>query len=268
MEKSIIYLISDSLGETAEHVINATLLQFELDDNYIVHRSPYVKDRREIEQILIQANKDDALVGYTLVDQNLRSYVQLKSKELKIESIDIIGPMLDGMARLFKQPPMMRPGLNHQLNESYFKRIEAIEFAVKYDDGKDPRGIEQADIVLIGVSRTSKTPLAQYLALKSLKVANVPMVPEVDPPKELFNTDPSKCYGLKISPRKLNEIRKERLKSLGLRSNANYATFDRIDQELEHFDSVIDRLGCPVLDVSDKAVEETASLILQIHMSR
>src|SRR5699024_303236 len=263
-----IYLLSDSLGETAEQVIKASLLQFNHDRNFEIYRSPYLKNKREIKHVLIQATRRHAIVGYTLVDEDLRQYVRQKAKELKIEAIDILGPMLEGMERLFDQKPKMTPGLSHQLNESYFKRIEAIEFAVKYDDGRDPKGIEQADIVLIGVSRTSKTPLAQYLALKSLKVANVPLVPEVDPPKELFNTDPSKCYGLKISSEKLNGIRKERLKSLGLRSNANYARLDRIDQELEYFDSIVDRLGCPVLDVTNKAVEETANIILQIQMTR
>lgn len=141
------------------------------------------------------------------------------------------------------------------------KKWEAIEFAVKYDDGRDPRGILKADIVLIGVSRTSKTPLSQYLAHKRLKVANVPIVPEVDPPEELFNVDPKKCIGLKISPDKLNHIRKERLKSLGLNDKAIYANINRIKEELEYFEKIVDRIGCQVVDVSNKAVEETANII-------
>lgn len=268
MKKSIIYLLSDSLGETAEQVIKASLLQFDNGQDYELYRSPYIKSKEQIDQILAQATRDHAIVGYTLVDPDLRQYVMQKSNELKLEVIDIIGPMLEAMERLFEKKPKMKPGLNHQLDESYFKRVEAIEFAVKYDDGRDPKGIEQADIVLIGVSRTSKTPLSQYLALKSLKVANVPVVPEVEPPKELFNTDPSKCYGLKISSGKLNGIRKERLKALGLKASANYAALERIDQELEYFDAIVDRLGCPVVDVTDKAVEETANIILQIEMTR
>src|SRR5690606_21870308 len=126
----------------------------------------------------------------------------------------------------------------HQLDEAYFKKVEAIEFAVKYDDGKDPRGILKADIVLIGVSRTSKTPLSQYLALKRYKVANVPIVPEVDPPEELFLVSPKKCIGLRISPEKLTEIRKERLLALGLNEKAHYANINRIKEELEYFDRI------------------------------
>src|SRR5699024_9883608 len=144
-----------------------------------------------------------------------------------------------------------------------FQRIEAIEFAVRYDDGRDPRGIARADIVLIGVSRTSKTPLSQYLAHQRIKVANVPVVPEVDPPEELFRIDKSRCIGLKIRRKKLNEIRKERLKALGLDDHTTYATLKRIDEELGFFDKIVDKIGCEVIDVSNKAVEETANIILQ-----
>ncbi|MBF6632860.1 MAG: kinase/pyrophosphorylase, partial [Planococcus sp. (in: Bacteria)] len=148
------------------------------------------------------------------------------------------------------------------LDDDYFKKVEAIEFAVKYDDGRDPRGILMADIVLVGISRTSKTPLSQYLAHKRLKVANVPLVPEVDPPEELYHVDPKKCFGLVISPDKLNSIRKERLIALGLNDDANYAKLDRIHEEIGHFHNVVDRIGCEILDVTNRAVEETANLIL------
>src|SRR5690625_3803365 len=126
-----------------------------------------------------------------------------------------MGPMMHAMEKKFNKSPHLEPGLVHKLDEDYFKRVEAIEFAVKYDDGRDSRGISRADIILIGVSRTSKTPLSQYLALKRLKVANIPIVPEVDPPEQLFQVDPAKCIGLSIQPEKLNHIRKERLKALG-----------------------------------------------------
>lgn len=147
--------------------------------------------------------------------------------------------------------------------KSTFKKIEAIEFAVKYDDGRDARGILKADIVLIGISRTSKTPLSQYLAHnKRLKVANVPLVPEVDPPEELYQVAKEKCFGLKIIPDKLNHIRKERLKSLGLSDGATYANINRIQEEIDHFEEVISKINCQVIDVSNKAIEETANIIV------
>ena len=157
--------------------------------------------------------------------------------------------------------PLHEPGIMHKLDEEYFKKVEAIEFAVKYDDGRDPRGVLKADLVLIGVSRTSKTPLSQYLAHRRIKVANVPIVPEVDPPEELLSIDPAKCIGLKISPEKLIGIRTERLRTLGLSDSANYAKLERIKEELAYFEKVIDRIGCPVIDVTNKAVEETANII-------
>src|SRR5699024_12117427 len=160
---------------------------------------------------------------------DLRMYINKQAKKLEIESIDIMGPMKDAIGKVFKDEPRLEPGLVYKLDKDYFERIESIEFAVKYDDGRDPRGISKADIVLIGVSRTSKTPLSQFLAHKRSKVANVPIVPEVDPPEELFEVDPKKCIGLRINPEKLNSIRKERLKSLGLGDQASYANMQRIE---------------------------------------
>ncbi|WP_173916114.1 pyruvate, water dikinase regulatory protein [Halobacillus sp. Marseille-Q1614] len=263
MGKPIIYILSDSVGETAELVVKAALSQFD-DGPFDVQRIPYVEDKGTINEAIAQAKEHNALIGFTLVDPEFREHLLTKSKEHNLECVDIMGPMMDAMQRFFKTEPRLEPGLVHKLDEDYFKRVEAIEFAVKYDDGRDARGIPKADIVLIGVSRTSKTPLSQYLAHKRLKVANVPIVPEVEPPEELYNVDPKKCIGLKISPQKLNDIRKERLKSLGLGSEASYANMDRIRQEIRHFNSVVDRIGCEVIDVSHKAVEETANIIVNI----
>lgn len=259
----VVYVLSDSVGETAELVIKAGLSQFNHED-YKIQRIPYVEEQETIDEALQLAKEKEGIIGFTLVDPKLRDYLNKQAKTLNIEAIDIMGPMMESMQRVFVHPPRLEPGLVHKLDEDYFKRVEAIEFAVKYDDGRDSRGISRADIVLIGVSRTSKTPLSQYLALKRLKVANVPIVPEVDPPEELFQVDPSKCFGLRISPQKLNGIRKERLKALGLGDQATYANIQRIHEELDYFDEVIQKIGCEVIDVSNKAVEETANSI--IHM--
>jgi len=259
----IVYVLSDSVGETAELVIKAGLSQF--NDEYKrakINRVPYVEDEETINEALQLASSSNSIVGFTLVDPKLRNYINEQSKKLGIEAIDIMGPMMGSMEKVFQNPPRLEPGLIHKLDEDYFKRIEAIEFAVKYDDGKDARGILRADIILIGVSRTSKTPLSQYLALQRLKVANVPIVPEVEPPEELYQVDPNKCIGLSINANKLNEIRKERLKALGLGDQASYANMQRIEQELNYFTKVVKKIGCEVIDVSNKAVEETANSIL------
>lgn len=260
--KPLVYVLSDSVGETAELVIKAGLSQFN-DGKYKIQRIPYVDDEATIEESIQLAKEKQGIIGFTLVDPMLRVYLNKRAKEMEIEAIDIMGPMMESMERVFKRTPRLEPGIVHQLDEDYFKRVEAIEFAVKYDDGRDSRGISRADIILIGVSRTSKTPLSQYLAHKRLKVANIPIVPEVDPPAELFEISPDRCIGLRISPEKLNEIRRERLKALGLGDQATYANMQRINEELEFFNNVIEKIGCKVVDVSNKAVEETANIILQ-----
>ncbi len=172
-------------------------------------------------------------------------------------------PPLEALENVLGYPPKRESGIIRRLDENYFKKVEAVEFAVKYDDGKDPRGgVKKADICLVGISRTSKTPLSMYLAHKNYKVANVPLVPEVPPPKELFEKDKRRIIGLVANPAKLNEIRQERLKSLGLDFTANYANVDRINMELEYSKEIMDKLGCIVIDVSNKAIEETAGIVI------
>lgn len=259
----IVYVLSDSIGETAELVIKAGLSQFhDAYEKATINRIPFVEDKATIDEALLLASESNSMIGFTLVDPELRNYLNTKAKEMGIEAFDIMGPMMNSMEKVFQNKPRLEPGLIHKLDADYFKKIEAIEFAVKYDDGKDARGIMLADIVLIGVSRTSKTPLSQYLALQRMKVANVPIVPEVDPPEELFNVDPKKCFGLSITAEQLNGIRKERLKALGLGDQASYANINRIKEELDYFNNIVERIGCEVIDVSNKAVEETANLIL------
>ncbi|HZW68544.1 MAG TPA: pyruvate, water dikinase regulatory protein [Pseudogracilibacillus sp.] len=264
MKRQSVMVVSDYVGETADLVIRAGLSQF-TKNHYQIQRIPYVEDKETIDETLEIARADDAIIGFTLIDPKLRHYLLERAKKLHIEAIDIIGPVMEAMERTFKTTPELEPGLLYKLDKDYFKRIEAIEFAVRYDDGRDSRGITRADIVLIGISRTSKTPLSQYLAHKRFRVANVPLVPEVDPPDQLFEIDPKKCIGLKTSAKKLNEIRKERLKALGLDDDAIYATKDRIEEELLFFDKIVERIGCEVIDVSNMAIEETANLIIQMN---
>ncbi len=262
-QNPLVFVLSDSVGETAELVIKAGLSQF-TNGNYDIHRVPYVENKSIIDETLDLVKEKQALIAFTLVDPTLRNYMNQRANELDVEVIDIMGPMMDLMEKKFKNEPRLEPGLVYKLDKDYFQRIEAIEFAVRYDDGRDPRGIARADIVLIGVSRTSKTPLSQYLAHQRFKVANIPVVPEVDPPEELFRIDSSKCIGLRISREKLIDIRKERLKALGLGDHATYATLQRIDEELTYFDQIINKIDCEVIDVSNKAVEETANIIMQM----
>ena len=230
-----------------------------------IRRIPYVNSEEYIGQVLAEAAQFGAMVAYTLVVPRLHEYLVKKANELNVVTVDVLGPMLNAIAAISGKVPRFEPGLLHKMDEEYFSRVEAIEFAVKYDDGKDPRGILFADIVLIGISRTSKTPLCMYLAHKRIKAANIPLVPEVAPPEELFQLPPRRVIGLTVKPEILNPIRQERLKSLGLAPNADYANMDRILREIEYAEEIMRKLGCPVIDVSNKAVEETASKILHIY---
>ncbi|KAB2952272.1 kinase/pyrophosphorylase [Heliorestis acidaminivorans] len=260
----MIYVVSDSIGETAEFVARAAASQFD-GEGVEIRRIPYVSDVNHIHKIIEEAASTSAMIAYTLVVADLRDYLLRLANEKNIVTVDILGPMIQGIQKISQLEPAMKPGLLHQLDEQYFRKVEAIEFAVKYDDGKDPRGIVHADVVLVGVSRTSKTPVSMYLAHKRVKAANVPLVPEVGPPEELFQMPKRKIVGLTISPQLLYGIRTERLKALGLVGNADYASLKRILDELDFAEAIMKRIGCPVIDVTNKAVEETAARVLQIY---
>lgn len=262
-ENSIIYILSDSVGETGEQVARAAMGQFNVK-NYETRKFPYITEKEQVMEILEEAQNEKCVIVYTIVIDELRSFLEARTEELGIRSVDLMSPMVEAIKELVGLEPKKEAGIIRKLDEDYFKKIEAVEFAVKYDDGKDNRGVKKADIVLVGISRTSKTPLSMYLAHKNLKVANVPLVPEVPVPDELFEVDIKKVIGLTANPIKLNEIRQERLKALGLNNKANYASMDRILKEIEYSENLMKRLGCPVIDVSNKAVEETAGIILEI----
>ncbi|WP_278681593.1 pyruvate, water dikinase regulatory protein [Paraclostridium bifermentans] len=264
MDNLVIYVISDSVGETAQQVTKAAISQFQLKDDYEIRRFPYVVEVNFLEEILKSAKEENAIVIYTLVENELLTFTEDYCSKENLSCVDLMTPILKQIASKIGVKPRREPGIIRKLDESYFKRVEAIEFAVKYDDGKDPRGILQADIILLGISRTSKTPLSMYLANKNIKVTNVPLVPEIPIPKEVFEINQKKIIGLTNTPEKLNQIRQERLKALGLSSNANYAKFDRILQELDYSDKIMKKVGCPVIDVSSKAIEETAGIIMDV----
>lgn len=266
MNSQIVYVVSDSVGETAELVVRAAMGQFLFVPD--IRRVPYVEDTGTLKEVISIAKSNQAMICFTLVKPWMRTYLVEEAAREGVQVYDIIGPLIEQIQSQTGATPRYEPGLVRLLDEEYFKKIEAIEFAVKYDDGRDPRGILKADIILIGVSRTSKTPLSQYLAHKRLKVANVPLVPEVDPPEELYRVPKEKCFGLKIDPEKLNDIRKERLKTLGLSDGATYANIERIKEELRHFEAIVDRIGCKVIDVSNKAIEESANVILNIYQNQ
>lgn len=263
MANTVIYAISDSFEETAAIVAKVAAAQFS-DSKIIIDRFHCVKDRMAIDQIIETTQNFNSLLIIDMVQKELKDYLIHKAIEKNIAYFDLMEQAVATLSKVINQKPKLVSEATYQLNEEYFDRMEAIDFAVKYDDCKDPRAIKKADLVLIGISRTSKTPLSIYLATKNIKVANIPLVPEVVIPRELFEIPKERIFGLVTSKQKLNTIRMERLKAHGLSDDANYASFERIDYELKYADQIMKDIGCVVLNVADKAIEETASTILQI----
>jgi len=260
----IVYILSDSVGETGEVVVKAAISQFN-SGHIDIRRIPYLISNRQVEEALLEASEAKAVVIYTLVRPSLKAFLEEKAKELSLVAVDVMGPIVEAIKVVTHISPKNEPGLIRRIDDEYFSKVEAIEFAVKFDDGKEPRGLLRADIVVTGVSRASKTPLCMYLAHKGIKAANMPLVPEVTAPPELFQVPPHKVVGLTISPVLLFEIRKERLRAMGLSQTADYANYDRILEELDYADRIMRRIGCPIIDVTKKATEETAAKVLEIY---
>jgi regulator of PEP synthase PpsR (kinase-PPPase family) len=266
-KKEIIYVVSDSVGETAEMMVKAVATQFNGGNVDIQHMSN-IQVINDLNEVIRISKNSQSIIAYTIVIPFLKKYLDQKARDEGIIAVDLMNPLIEAFIQKFKKAPEGKPRLMRKLDDNYFRRVEAVEFAVKYDDGQDTQGIKRADIVLIGVSRTSKTPLSMYLAHKGYKVANIPLVPEISPPDELFDIPRNKCVGLVITPDKLNEIRVERLRNLGLTTQANYANLNRILEELDYAEGLMKRIGCPVINVSNKAVEETADVILAMLKKR
>ena len=204
------------------------------------------------------------MIVSTIITVNVREYLTQKCVESNLSVINVLGPIINVASSLLDQQPQYNPGAMWKTDEAYFKRIEAMEFAMQYDDSKDHRGLKNADVVLVGLSRTSKTPLCMYLANKGIKAINIPLVPEVEVPKELYEIDKNKIFGLTINPLQLIEIRKRRLdKFHRIPSNIEYAGDARILEEFDFADKVIRRLGCKTIDVTQRAIEDTALIIIK-----
>jgi hypothetical protein len=255
-----LHIVSDSTGETAARLVLALEAQFP-DQEFEEVRHPRVESVEDLELAVRSARGRPAVVVYTLVEPEMRDAMRRLCRRARVHYCDLLGHPIDAVARVSGQAARMTPGTRAPLNPAYFRRIEAMEFAVKYDDGVGA-GIDEADIVLVGVSRTSKTPLSIYLGYLGHKVANVPIVKGIDPPRELWELDPSKIVGLTIDPNRLVEIRRGRLRNLGARDR-RYAELMEIYEELDEAAAVHRRLGCPVIDISELSIEETAQRILR-----
>ncbi len=262
-----VHIISDSIGNTAKDVVDAALVQFSYENKkYKVLKNSNVCTKEKIDCIISNVNERDVIVQ-TLVDGTLASYVKEKGLEKNIKVIDLLSEMLSTFEEKLGVKAEGNPGLNRKMGAEYFKRIDALEFAVKYDDGKDINGLKEADVIILGVSRTSKTPLSLYLANRNIKVMNVPIIQDLILPEQLYEVK-RKVIGLTNSVEQLNKLREERLKTLGVSGNSDYTDEIQIFEELEYALEIMEKLGCPIIDVQNKAVEETAELIIGIMRER
>jgi regulator of PEP synthase PpsR (kinase-PPPase family) len=260
-----LHIVSDSTGETAARLVQALEAQFP-EQEFEEVRHPRVESVEDLELAVRSARGHAAVVVHTLVDLELRDAMRRLCRRARVHYCDLLGHPIDAVARVSGQAARMTPGSRAPLNPAYFRRIEAMEFAVKYDDGLGA-GLDEADIVLVGVSRTSKTPLSIYLGYLGHKVANVPIVKGIDPPKALFEINPLKIVGVTIHGDRLAEIRRARVRNLG-GNNRRYAELAEVYDELEEAAKVQRRLGCPVIDISELSIEETAQRILRTVESR
>lgn len=263
-----VFIVSDGTGDTAEKVVRAAFRQFR---GHLVHLRTFghVTRPEQVAQLVRRAQRAQAMVVTTLVTKEMREHVRRIARELGVRHIDLLGGLIDEFEAFLNQPAVEVPGLLRTADESYFRRIEAVEFTVKADDGKEPRMLREADLVLVGVSRTSKTPLSTFLAHKGFKVGNVPLVLDRPPPAELFQIDPKRVFALYIDAHTLQRIRRARLKTMGVSDGANYGDIDYILAELEAAEALYKRNPTwPVIDITSKAVEESAATILQILQER
>ena len=256
-----LHIVSDSTGETAQRLVLALEAQF-ADQPFVEIRHPRAENVEDLHIAVQQARGRPAVMVYTLVGSELRDAMRQLCRRARVHYCDLLGHPIDSISRVAGVAARMEPGARAPLDSSYFKRIEAIEFAVKYDDGVGS-GLDEADVVLVGVSRTSKTPLSIFLGYLGHKAANVPVVRGIDLPQELYEIDPTKIVGLTIAADRLLDIRTARVKSMGA-SKKRYAELEVIYAELEEASGIHRRLGCPVIDVSELSVEETAMRIIRL----
>ena len=261
-----VVIISDSTGETAINYIKSVTSQFP-DLKKRVIRKPDIQTTEEIDEI-IEEIPDYSVVVQTIANKELAKYLKDLCNKLDIKDLDILSYGINKFEEYTGKKAIRKPGLTRKLSRDYFSIIDSIEFAINYDDGKDPRGFLKSDIVLCGVSRTSKTPTTMILATKNFKVSNLPLLLESKLPREIFEVDPDRIIGLIIDPEKLENIRSERGKKLGLDGPSRYFDHDRIEKELAYAKEVFKDLGCKVIDVTENTIEQTATEIVQYYYEK
>jgi len=261
-----IYLISDSTGETLDRIFLALKAQFK-NIEYKVHSYSFTRTENQILKILDDAKKNEnSVILYTIVDNNLAKYLANVSDKKKIPCFGVLGNLILNFSKILNQKASHEPSGQHVLNEEYYDRIEAIQFTMNHDDGNLLNDIEKSDIILVGVSRTSKTPTSIYLANKGFKTSNIPLVNENSLPQKLRENPQVTCVvGLNTEPERLVDLRKNRMNSLKETENTKYTSIENIKKEIEEAKKTFRKYRWPSIDVTRKSVEETAASIIKIH---
>jgi len=261
-----IYLISDSTGETLDRIFTAIKAQF-TNINYKIYTYSFTRTENQALKILSDAQKNtNPIILYSIVDSNLAKYLAKNSEEKKIPCFGVLGELILSFSKLLNQKASHQPSGQHELNDEYYKRIEAIQFTMNHDDGNLVKEIKKSDIILLGVSRTSKTPTSIYLANKGFKTSNIPLINENSVPEILKKEPNTFCVvGLSTEPERLADIRKNRMNTLKETENKSYTNVDNIKKEVEDAKKTFKKYKWPMIDVTRKSVEETAASIIKIY---
>lgn len=263
MKKIDLHLISDSTGDTLEQVSKAALAQFpEIDPRR--HYWPMIRTSHHMERIIPDIKAKPGLIMFTLVNKDIENVLIAACKENNWPYISVLDGIIRELARHLGEKSIAQPGLQHEMNEEYFRRIDAIQYTLHHDDGQSPGGLEDADVILVGVSRTSKTPTSIYIANRGLKVANVPMVPGCPLPRELEENKGKFIVGLVNSVDRLVQIRRNRLLSLKEDKETDYVDEEAVKEEVREARRLFSRMGWPVVDVTRRSIEETAVAIINL----
>lgn len=254
-------VISDSIGETATKLAKAAIAQFP-SANIVLHKFMFISNKEMLDNALNVAKEKESIIFLTIVDSELAQYADTFAKENHLRLYNLIQPITSEITKRIGTEPSKKIGAQHDLSAEYFDRVKAMEFCMMYDDGKDPKGFAEADIVLLGISRTSKTPLSMYLGTLGYKVANLPLIPENDIPPILFEIDKNKIVGLTNADHIVNQHRENRMREYGMPSGTRYASMERVHEELQFSNELYEKLGCFVINTAERSIEETASIII------
>lgn len=263
-----LHLLSDSTGETLENIAKAALAQFDGVDDVVKHFWPMVRSETHLERILIDVAANPGLVLFTLVNRDTRRKLENRCRALGLPAVAALDAVSDAMSNMLGQEAKARPGRQHTMDAAYFARVDAIQFTIAHDDGLNSQNWEEADILLAGVSRTSKTPTSIYLANRGYKTANIPLVPEAPPPANLFTLKHPLVVGLVTSADRLIQVRRNRLLSLNQAPDTDYVDEDKVKAEVALARRMFADNDWPVLDVTRRSIEETAAAIINLFNER